>query len=79
MEHGRLMVDSAGVEWEVYDESQWTVAFALECEYAPQPANPALLFNSAVGRRRMFPCPAAWKSLSDGELEVLLRKATSLS
>jgi hypothetical protein len=79
MEHGRLFVDSAGVEWEVYDESQWTIAWALDWEYPPQADNPGLLFDSALGRRRIFPCPPDWRSLSDAELETLLRRARSLT
>lgn len=79
MEHGRLFVDSTGVEWEVYDESQWTIAWALDWEYPPQVDNPGLLFDSALGRRRIFPCPTDWQALSDAELEVLLQRARSLT
>ena len=79
MEHGRLLVDSSGVEWEVYDESQWNVAWALDWEYPPQYENPGLLFDSSQGRRRVFPCPAGWQSLSDAELEEVLRRAVPLT
>ena len=79
MGHGRLFVDSNGVEWEVYDESRWTIAWALDWEYPPQVHNPGLLFDSSLGRRRLFPCPAGWESLSDAELETLLRTAISLT
>lgn len=79
MEQGRLMVDSSGVEWEVYDESQWTIAMALDWEYRPQTENPGLLFDSVLGRRRVFPCPPAWRSLTDQELEALLGRASSLT
>ncbi len=78
MEHGRLMVDSSGVEWEVYDESQWSVVWALDCDYPPQKDNPGLLFDSSLGRRRIFPCPLHWQSLSDAELEDLLVIARTL-
>ena len=78
MDHGRLVVDSAGVEWEVYDESEWTIAMALDWEYPPQADNPGLLFDSSVGRRRIFPCPPGWRLLSDAALEALLRTARSL-
>ena len=78
MEHGRLFVDASGVEWEVYDESQWTIAWALDWDYPPQRENPALLFDSRVGRRRIFPCPADWQAMSDPELELLLSRAASL-
>jgi hypothetical protein len=77
MENGRLFVDATGVEWEVYDESQWTVGWALEWDYLPQ-ENPGLIFDSTLGRRRVFPCPADWRSLSDFQLEILLRRATRL-
>ncbi len=79
MEHGRLMIDSSGVEWEVYDESQWSVGWALDWDYPPQTENPGLLFDSPVGRRRVFPCPADWRALSDAELETLLGRASSLT
>jgi hypothetical protein len=79
MEHGRLLVDSSGVEWEVYDESQWSIAWAIDWEYPPQAENPGLLFDSSVGRRRVYPCPVGWKNLSDAELEALLRRAVSLT
>ncbi len=78
MENGRLFVDSTGIEWEVYDESQWTIAWALDWEYPPQAENPALLFDSVLGRRRIFPCPSNWRTLSDRELEGLLKVATAL-
>ena len=79
MEHGRLFVDSTGVEWEVYDESQWNVAWALDWDYLPQPDNPALLFDSKLGRRRIFPAPKGWKSMSDAQLEELVSRARSLT
>lgn len=79
MEHGRLFLDSDGVEWEVYDESQWTIAWALDWDYPPQTTNPGLIFDSRLGRRRIFPCPNAWNALSDSELIALLGIATSLT
>ena len=79
MEHGRLFTDSTGVEWEVYDESQWSIAMALDGDYPPQVDHYGLLFDSPLGRRRVYPCPAAWQSLNDGELEALLHKARSLT
>ena len=48
MEHSRLFVDSTGGEWEVYDETQWSIAWALDWEYPPQPDNPGLLFDSKL-------------------------------
>ncbi len=79
MERGRLFVDSAGVEWEVYDESRWSITWALEWEYPPQVDNPGLLFDSSLGRRRIFPCPMNWQALSDADLEALLERAVSLT
>lgn len=79
MEYGRLFVDSTGVEWEVYDEGQLTIAWALDWEYPPQSANPGLLFDSRLGRRRIFPCPPDWRALTDNQLEGLLAKAASLT
>ncbi|MEP6990705.1 MAG: hypothetical protein ABJA80_07245 [bacterium] len=79
MDHGRLFVDAAGVEWEVYDESAWSVAWALEWDYPPQTENPGLLFDSALGRRRIFPCPVDWHTLTDSQLEGLLTIARSLT
>lgn len=79
MEQGRLLVDSAGVEWEVYDESQWSITWALDWEYPPQSDNPGLLFDSPLGRRRIYPCPPDWQTLTDAELETLLGTATSLT
>ena len=78
MEHVRLFVDATGVEWEVYDESEWTVSWAMDWDYLPQRDNPGLLFDSSLGRRRIFPCPPNWRELSDAELETLLNRATSL-
>jgi hypothetical protein len=79
LEHGRLFVDWSGVEWEVYDESQWTIAWALDWEYPPQTENPGLLFYSALGTRRVFPCPPNWHALSDTELGALLTVARALT
>lgn len=79
MEQGRLIVDADGIEWEVYDESRWTVAWALDWEYPPQTTNPGLLFDSTLGRHRVFPCPAHWQTMSDAELKALLKTATSLT
>lgn len=79
MENGRLMVDASGVEWEVYDESQWTITLALDWEYPPQSTDPGLLFDSVLGKRRIFPCPENWRSLTDTELERLLWRSCSLT
>ena len=79
MEQGRIFVDSSGVEWEVYDESRWTVTWALEWEYPPQTECPGLLFNSTAGCLRLYPCPPDWNSLTDADLEALLPSATRLT
>ena len=79
MERGRLFIDEDGVEWEVYDEAQWSAAWALDWEYPPQMSNPGLLFDSVDGRRRIYPCPPGWHALSDSELLVLLQSAVRLT
>ena len=79
MEHGRLIIDADGVEWEVYDESQWTITWALDWEYPPQTSNPGLIFDSPRDRRRLYPCPRNWQALSDAELTQLLERASSLA
>ncbi len=79
MEHGRLFTDSTGVEWEVYDESAWSITWALDCEYPPQTDNPGLLFDSTLGKRRIFPCPSDWRTLSDTELDALVARARPLT
>jgi hypothetical protein len=79
MESCRHLVDSSGVEWEVYDETQWTIAWAIDWEYPPQVDNPGLLFDSSLGRRRVFPCPDKWQAFSDAELEALLERASALT
>jgi len=79
MEHSRLFVDSTGVEWEVYDETRWSIAWAIDWEYRPQPDDPGLLFDSTLGRRRIYPCPENWQSLSDAALGTLVERARSLT
>jgi hypothetical protein len=79
MDKPRILIDETGVEWEVYDESQWSITWALDWEYPPQATNPGLLFDSRLGQRRIYPCPSGWQELSDAELEELLKSATSLT
>ena len=73
----RLFRDSRGVEWEVFDESD-ALSVALEFDHIPTPANPGLLFVSATGRRRLWPCPAGWQHLDDASLERLCKRAATL-
>jgi hypothetical protein len=75
----RTIVDDHGVEWEVYDEGTWSIQLALDWDVLPQASNPGLLFVSGVGRRRLWPCPDAWKALTDPDLLGLLARAKVLS
>jgi hypothetical protein len=74
----RLIVDPTGIEWEVYDESTWSLELALEWDFLPQTESPGLIFSSTTDRRRMWPCPAGWRDLSDAELLELLPRARSI-
>jgi hypothetical protein len=74
----RLLVDDHGIEWEVYDESTWTIELALDWEFLPQTESPGLIFSSAADRRRIWPCPADWKNLTDRQLIDLLGGARSI-
>lgn len=74
----RLIVDHLGVEWEVYDESTWSLELALDWEVLPQSDSPGLIFSSPNDRRRLWPCPADWKTMSDGELLEVLGRARSM-
>jgi hypothetical protein len=74
----RLIVDAAGVEWEVYDESAWTLELALDWEFLPQTENPGLIFSAPSDRRRLWPCPRGWRELSDAQLLAHLEGARSL-
>ena len=74
----RLVVDERGVEWEIYDEATWSIELALDWEILPQTERPGLIFSSRRDRRRLWPCPANWKSLSNEELLGLLGRAKSL-
>ena len=75
----RTIVDDHGVEWEVYDESTWSIALALDWDVQPQTTNPGLLFVSEAGRRRLWPCPDAWKGMADGDLLGLLARAKAMT
>ena len=74
----RLIVDDVGAEWEVYDEATWSLELALDSEVLPQHDAPGLIFSSSRDRRRLWPCPANWKAMSDQELLGLLSKARSI-
>ena len=74
----RLLVDADGVEWEVYDESTWTIALALDSELLPQSKSPGLIFSSRTDRRRMWPCPPEWRELPDPKLLEILERAKSI-
>ena len=74
----RVIVDDRGIEWEVYDESTWSMALALEWDFLPQTDNPGLIFASIAGRRRVLPCPVEWMTWSDEQLLELLRNARTI-
>lgn len=73
-----MIVDAQGVEWEVYDEQQSSIALALDWDHAPQLTNPGLLFMSRLDRRRLWPCPSDWRARSDEQLLELLERAKPL-
>ena len=75
----RTIVDDHGLEWEVYDESTWSIALALDWDGLPQSTNPGLLFVSDIERRRLWPCPDAWKAMPDGDLLGLLARAKAMT
>ena len=77
-ERPRLIVDPRGVEWEVYDERRWSLELVLDWELLPQPNDPGLIFSSSVDRRRLWPCPSGWSTMSDAELLELLDVARSV-
>ncbi|HET7631327.1 MAG TPA: hypothetical protein VFK16_03335 [Gemmatimonadaceae bacterium] len=74
----RILVDADRVEWEVYDESQWDYRMALEWDLLPQTENPGLIFSSRMDRRRVWPAPAGWRTMSDAQLLALCASATSM-
>lgn len=74
----RLFTDSHGIEWEVFDESDWSLGLALAFDH-PLPADePGLLFISVEGMRRLHPRPVQWRELPDSELEALCARANRL-
>jgi hypothetical protein len=75
----RTVIDDRGVEWEVYDEGTWSIALALDWDMLPQTSNPGLLFVSEAGRRRLWPCPDAWKAMTDSDLLGLLAQAKAIT
>jgi hypothetical protein len=77
-ERARVLVDDRGVEWEVYDESAWSIELALDSDMLPQSENPCLIFSSRLGRRRLCPCPHNWRTLEDHHLIDLLRRAPNV-
>jgi hypothetical protein len=75
----RTIVDTHGTEWEVYDESTWSIALALDWDVQPQTTDPGLVFSSRMDRRRLWPCPEGWQALADGELLGLLARSKSIT
>ena len=74
----RIFVDSAGIEWEVFDEGEWNASLALAFDLPLPSANPGLLFVSARDLRRLWPRPEGWRDASDQELEAWCARAASL-
>ena len=74
----RTFVDSQGVEWEVYDESDWGVRGLLDWDYLPQQGNPGLLFMSRADLRRLWPAPDGWQVMSDADLADQCVRALSV-
>lgn len=70
-----MLTDDRGVQWEVYDESRWSLELAMEWDFLPQTENPGLIFASRAGRRRLWPCPKDWESMPDARLIELLATA----
>lgn len=74
----RTFRDSAGVEWEVYDESDWGAGGMLDWDHLPQTENPGLIFVSSVDMKRLWPAPPNWQALGDADLERLCARAMSV-
>jgi hypothetical protein len=74
----RCFRDSAGNEWEVFDERTDSPKRALECDYPVQRADPGLVFVSRAGRKRLWPCPDDWQRLPDDVLADLCARAAEL-
>jgi hypothetical protein len=74
----RSFTDSAGTDWDVFDERSAGAMRALECDYPIPETDPGLVFVSREDRRTLWPCPAEWYRLGDEELERLCLRARSL-
>jgi hypothetical protein len=74
----RIVVDAEGVEWEVYDEGEWSMGLALDWDHPPQLEDPGLIFSSRIDRRRLWPCPSEWRGFSDEQLLELVGRARSI-
>jgi hypothetical protein len=75
----RSLLDDRGIEWEVYDEREWSIALALDWSIQAQTENPGLIFVSEIDRRRLWPCPSEWQRLSDADLLRLLDSSKPVS
>ena len=74
----RIFRDSTGIEWEVFDESDWNASIALAFDLPTPSSNPGLLFVSSRDLRRVWPRPDAWRELPDEALESLCDRGKSL-
>ena len=75
----RTVVDQGGVEWEIYDESEWSIPLALDWSIQAQAESPGLIFVSVIDRRRLWPAPEGWQQMNDAGLLELLQSAKSIS
>jgi hypothetical protein len=73
----RTYVDSAGVEWTVWDVLPGNHNTARQLSSLPEEMSGGWLCfeNSAAGRLRMYPVPADWSELPDEKLALLHRAA----
>lgn len=73
----RVLTDSAGLAWEVFEEH--FLESAVAHRYLPLPANRVvLLFNNDSETRELASFPANWRSLSNSQLAALLLQATRI-
>ena len=74
----RTFIDAHGVEWEVYDESDWGVLGLMDWDYLPQQGDPGLLFISKTDLRRLWPAPPNWQAMTDAMLDDQCARALSV-
>ena len=71
----RIMTDSRGVEWTVFEVKRQAVT-KDRWSYLPEAFGDGwLCFESDVSKRRLTPVPPNWREFEDEELEGLLDQA----